>query len=132
MILNPLFHTDCSISDSLKSVRKSVLIYETIILINQFAMYDKNEVLEILNSQDSSDEAIAAAKYILSGDSKEVKSYKEKVNKENELLQKREDNIISDPSYENIKQIAGDIRFMRNIVIVGIIFEIINVIVSVL
>ncbi|MFR4406802.1 MAG: hypothetical protein ACLT3V_00005, partial [Lachnospira sp.] len=29
--LNPLFHTDCSISDSLKSVRKSVLIYEIII-----------------------------------------------------------------------------------------------------
>lgn len=105
-------------------------LYQT--LINQFAMYDKNEVLEILNSQDSSDEAIAAAKYVLSGNSKEVKSYKEKVNKENELLQKREDNIISDPSYENVKQIAGDIRFMRNIVIVGIIFEIINVIVSIL
>ena len=31
MIMNPLFHTDFSISDSLKSVRKSVLIYETII-----------------------------------------------------------------------------------------------------
>lgn len=103
-------------------------LYQT--LINQFAMYDKNEVLEILNSQDSSDEAIAAAKYVLSCDSKEVESYKEKVNKENELLRKREDNIISDPSYENIKQIAGDIRFMRNIVIIGIIFEIINVIVS--
>ena len=29
--MNPLFHTDFSISDSLKSVRKSVLIYETII-----------------------------------------------------------------------------------------------------
>lgn len=29
--MNPLFHTDCSISDSLKSVRKSVLIYEIII-----------------------------------------------------------------------------------------------------
>ena len=29
--MNPLFHTECSISDSLKSVRKSVLIYETII-----------------------------------------------------------------------------------------------------
>ena len=103
-------------------------LYQT--LINQFAMYDKNEVLEILNSQDSSDEAIAAAKYVISGNSKEVESYKEKVNKENELLQKREDNIISDPSYENIKQIAGDIRFMKNIVIIGIIFEIINVIVS--
>lgn len=32
-IIVPLFHTDCSISDSLKSVRKSVLIYETIIVI---------------------------------------------------------------------------------------------------
>ena len=30
--MKPLFHTDCSISDSLKSVRKSVLIYETIIV----------------------------------------------------------------------------------------------------
>ena len=29
--MNPLFHTDLSISDSLKNVRKSVLIYETII-----------------------------------------------------------------------------------------------------
>ena len=30
--MNPLFHTDFSISDSLKNFRKSVLIYETIIL----------------------------------------------------------------------------------------------------
>ena len=29
--MNPLFHTGFSISDSLKSVLKSVLIYETII-----------------------------------------------------------------------------------------------------
>ena len=29
--MNPLFHTDFSISDSLKNFRKSVLIYETII-----------------------------------------------------------------------------------------------------
>ena len=31
IIMNPLFHTEFSISDSLKNVRKSVLIYETII-----------------------------------------------------------------------------------------------------
>ena len=30
--MNPLFHTGLSISDSLKSVLKSVLIYETIVL----------------------------------------------------------------------------------------------------
>ena len=97
-----------------------------------FCLYESYDSFIISFIKDSSDEAIAAAKYILSGVSKEVKSYKEKVNKKNELLQKREDNILSDPSYENIKQIADDIRFMRNIVIVGIIFEIINVIVSVL
>ena len=31
--MNPLFHTGFSISDSLKSVLKSVLIYETIIAV---------------------------------------------------------------------------------------------------
>ena len=31
--MNPFFVTDFSISDSLKTVRKSVLIYEAIILI---------------------------------------------------------------------------------------------------
>lgn len=103
-------------------------LYQT--FVNQFAMYDKNEINDILNSSESSDEAIAAAKYVLSGQSNEVKKYNEMSNKENELLQKRKDNIISDPSYENIKQIAGDIRFIRNVVIIGIIFEIINVILS--
>ena len=33
IIMNPLFHTDFSISDSLKNFRKSVLIYETIIIL---------------------------------------------------------------------------------------------------
>ena len=31
--MDPFFHTGLSISDSLKTVRKSVLIYETIILL---------------------------------------------------------------------------------------------------
>ena len=33
--MNPLFRIDFSISDSLKIVRKSVLIYETIIVIGR-------------------------------------------------------------------------------------------------
>ncbi|MBU5473950.1 hypothetical protein [Roseburia sp. MSJ-14] len=99
-------------------------------LVNQFAMYEESEVLEILNNPDSSDEAIAACKYVLSGKSKEVEQYNQKISKNNELLQKKQDNIISDPSYEYTKQMAGDIRFMRNIVIIGIIFEFISIIVS--
>ena len=42
--MNPLFHTDFSISDSLKSVRKSVLIYETIIE-NRFGNDLPNETI---------------------------------------------------------------------------------------
>lgn len=42
--MNPLFHTEFSISDSLKNVRKSVLIYETII--------DGSYVTEVLDQKD--------------------------------------------------------------------------------
>ena len=43
--MNPFFVTDFSISDSLKTVRKSVLIYETIIedAISKWKM-DKNHI----------------------------------------------------------------------------------------
>ena len=37
---NSFFHTDFSISDSLKSVRKSVLIYETIIVFAALTYID--------------------------------------------------------------------------------------------
>ena len=40
--MNPLFRIDFSISDSLKIVRKSVLIYETIIVILTDANGNKN------------------------------------------------------------------------------------------
>jgi len=36
--MNPHFHTDFSISDSLIFVRKSVLIYETIIKLGQLVL----------------------------------------------------------------------------------------------
>ena len=36
VLINPLFRIDFSISDSLKIVRKSVLIYETIIEYHNF------------------------------------------------------------------------------------------------
>lgn len=42
--MNPLFRIDFSISDSLKIVRKSVLIYETIILSQWFALFLKEGI----------------------------------------------------------------------------------------
>ena len=43
--MNPFFVTDFSISDSLKTVRKSVLIYETIILIQTHLNSTNNSVV---------------------------------------------------------------------------------------
>ena len=48
--MNPLFRIDFSISDSLKNVRKSVLIYETIILGDhgEFETFKKQLMKEII------------------------------------------------------------------------------------
>lgn len=43
--MNPFFHTDFSISDSLKNVRKNVLIYETIIMT--FEDIDPKEIQDV-------------------------------------------------------------------------------------
>ena len=48
--MNPLFHTEFSISDSLKNVRKSVLIYETIIITTKDSDF-RNELKNILDKQ---------------------------------------------------------------------------------
>lgn len=43
--MNPLFRIDFSISDSLKIVRKSVLIYETIIDLQRLGMETNDKML---------------------------------------------------------------------------------------
>ena len=47
--MNPFFVTDFSISDSLKTVRKSVLIYETIIVGRNadYILKDRDDVLNV-------------------------------------------------------------------------------------
>ena len=53
--MNPHFHTDFSISDSLIFVRKSVLIYETIIILlshNRLEMEIKIKMVLMLNNME--------------------------------------------------------------------------------
>ena len=47
--MNPFFVTDFSISDSLKTVRKSVLIYETIIIDIEGMEYEVLSQYDLLN-----------------------------------------------------------------------------------
>jgi hypothetical protein len=103
-------------------------LYQT--LVEQFAMYNQNELQEVINDNESSDEAVKAAKYILSGKSTEQREYQAEIQKHESLVREKQDNMVSNPLYDDLHQLAGDIRFIKNIIIIGIVFEVINVIVS--
>ena len=105
-------------------------LYQT--LIEQFAMYNQEDLKEILNDNESSEEAITAAKYILSGESVEAKNFQSEIRKHETLIKEKQDNMISNPLYDDLHQLAGDIKFIKNIIIIRIIFEFINVIISLL
>ena len=105
-------------------------LYQT--LVEQFAIYDQEDLKEILNNNESSEEAIAAAKYILSGESIKAKNFQSEIRKHETLIKEKQNNMISNPLYDDMHQLAGDIRFIKNIILIGIIFEFINVIISLL
>lgn len=105
-------------------------LYQT--LVEQFAMYNQEDLKEILNDNESSEEAITAAKYILSGESVEAKNFQSEIRKHETLIKEKQNNMISNPLYDDMHQLAGDIRFIKNIILIGIIFEFINVIISLL
>ena len=103
-------------------------LYQT--LVEQFVIYDQEDLKEILSDNESSEEAIAAAKYILSGESIEGENFQSEIRKHETLIKEKQNNMISNPLYDDLHQLAGDIRFIKNIIIIGIIFEFINVIIS--
>ena len=105
-------------------------LYQT--LVEQFAIYDQEDLKEILSDNESSEEAIAAAKYILSGESIAAKNFQSEIRKHETLIKEKQNNMISNPLYDDMHQLAGDIRFIKNIIFIGIIFEFINVIISLL
>ena len=59
-------------------------LYQT--LVEQFAIYDQEDLKEILSDNESSEEAIAAAKYILSGESIEAKNFQSEIRKHETLI----------------------------------------------
>ena len=105
-------------------------LYQT--LVEQFAIYDQEDLKEILSDNESSKEAIAAAKYILSGESIKTKNFQSEIRKHETLIKEKQNNMISNPLYDDMHQLAGDIRFIKNIILIGIIFEFINIIISLL
>lgn len=61
-----------------------------------------------------------------------VKSLEESVKKEEERIERKLSAQKDDPLYDDIHQIAGDLRFLKNLVIIGLILSILSGIISVM
>ena len=87
--MNPLFRIDFSISDSLKIVRKSVLIYETIINRMQIkkrrGLLNKSDVYT-LSKMDSMDKQEECGRYILLGNKREAEKLISQMSQEEQDL----------------------------------------------
>ena len=110
--MNPFFVTDFSISDSLKTVRKSVLIYETIILVTEIRIdlvshsYITNNELDFIQEIENSSniKAINEVKDVVD----EYTIYAKSsicdepilIEFENKMMYKREDRVYIEGSLE--------------------------------
>lgn len=61
-----------------------------------------------------------------------VKGLEESVKKEEERIERKLSAQKEDPLYDDIHQIAGDLRFLKNLVIIGLVLSILSGIISVL
>lgn len=51
----------------------------------------------------------------------QVKRYKEEKKKQEAIQQEKQQNLLTNPLYDDIHQIAGDLRFIKNLIIVGLV-----------
>lgn len=97
-------------------------MYES--LLSQYKMKPEEELLQITVANGYTEDAERAAKDILSGDRTEYKEHMQKIadneRKSKEMYQARYDN----PLYGDIHQIAGDLRFVKNLIIVLLILSV--------
>lgn len=61
-----------------------------------------------------------------------VKGLEESIKREEERIERKLSAQKDDPLYDDIHQIAGDLRFLKNLVIIGLILSIISGILSIL
>ena len=51
----------------------------------------------------------------------QVKKYKEEKEKQEAIIREKQQNILTNPLYDDIHQIAGDLRFIKNLIIISLV-----------
>lgn len=107
--------------------------------IRLFAVFNNKptEELEIIiNSEEYTDVAKRVALDIIDSgrnDYKEqIKRYREEQQEQEAIQQEKYNNSLTNPLYDDIHQIAGDLRFIKNLIIIGLICGFILGIIAVL
>ena len=101
--------------------------------IRLFAMFNSKpteELEAIINSDEEyTDIAKRVAQDIIdtgrTGYKEQVKRYKEEQQRQEAIQQEKYNNLLTNPLYDDIHQIAGDLRFIKNLIILGIVCSII-------
>lgn len=97
-------------------------MYES--LLKQYKMKSEEELLQITVANGFTEDAEKAAQAILGSDRAEYKAQIQQIEdmerKNEEINQARVDN----PLYEDIHQIAGDLRFIKNLIVILLILSV--------
>lgn len=101
-------------------------------LHKQYEMYSEEELRKITVENGYTEIAEQAAKDVLNGDRT---AFNEKVRTIEIKEQKIKDKLVAqenDPLYDDIHQIAGDLRFIKNLIVIGLVCGVVLGIISVL
>lgn len=101
--------------------------------IRLFAMFNSQpteELETIINSDEEyTDIAKRVAQDIIDTGRTEykeqIKRYKEEQQRQEAIQQEKYNNSLTNPLYDDIHQIAGDLRFIKNLIILGIVCSVI-------
>lgn len=94
-------------------------------LVEQYKFKDEDALREITVENGYTDEAEQAAKDVLASDRKEYHELKKREEDREIFEEKLSQDRFSNPLYEDIHQMAMDVRFIKNIFIASIIIAVI-------
>ncbi len=102
-------------------------------LYERYKNKSESELLEIINSSDEYCElAKEVAQYILDNDRSEYKERMAKIQLKEQQTEEKIEARKTDPLYDDIHQIAKDVRFFKNLLIGTIIVDIIVILLWIL
>lgn len=97
-------------------------------LYNQYKLEDEDFLKSVTVENGYTEQAEQVAKDVLSSDRKEYHELQRRVEERVLFDEKMEKERTNNPLYEDIHQMATDIRFIRNFIIVSMILAVIGVI----